>query len=85
MASAPTIQSGYSADVQLRLAVGRNVFPLASIGPSDMELREARELPPSDAEIILSVDGNETRWRVYLPNGAVPFETRVDFVNLPPD
>ena len=33
-------------------------------------LRDLTELPPCEAEFVISVDGYEKRERVHLPNGA---------------
>ena len=39
-----------------------------------MEFPEPVESPPCDAEIVMSVDGDERRWPVRLVDGAVPYD-----------
>ena len=52
--------------------VGGEVLELASIGPSEICLREPAELPPGPAEVVMHVDSFERRWQVYLPDGISP-------------
>jgi hypothetical protein len=70
-------QAGYSADVWLFLIALGTAIPLAQIGPDSVVLRDPIELPRCEAEILMVVDGEERRWPVVLPNGAVPFELEV--------
>lgn len=64
----------FSADVQLELAVNGRRLPLAQIEPGQITLREAVELEPCRAEIVMTIDGHQHRWPVLLVDGAVPFE-----------
>lgn len=64
-------RSNYSAEVRLRLIVGDRSFPLAKIGPSHVVLREPTELAPGAAEVVMTVDGREHRWAVYLTGDAI--------------
>jgi hypothetical protein len=59
----------HSADVRIHLRVNGYVLPIAQLGPEFLILRTPIDHPPCDAEITLSVDGDESRWSVYLPNG----------------
>lgn len=52
------------------MIVGGREYELSQIGPSGVRLREPADLPPGEAEIIMSVDGEECRWIVILPHGA---------------
>jgi hypothetical protein len=64
----------------MELRAPRGTFNLASIGPREMILRDPCEIDAgSHAEIVLFVDGEEFRWRVFLPQGAVPFSPEVYF------
>lgn len=58
--------SGYSASVSLRLRVNGCVFPLTHAGPDRVILQEPAPLPDGDAELIVTVDGQETRRRVNI-------------------
>lgn len=64
----------FSADVQLELRAAGRSCELAAIGPHEITLREPIDLPPCDAEIVMTVDGEPTHWKVRLVNGAVPFD-----------
>ena len=69
---------GYSADVRMYLTIRGDVLRIAQLGPDFLILRNTAEYPPCEAEITISIDGDERRWRVYLPDGIswVRVETR---------
>ena len=60
---------GHSADVRMFLYVNGDTLKIAQLGPEFIILRTPIEHEPTDAEISLSVDGNERRWAVRLVNG----------------
>lgn len=61
---------GYSPRVKLRMIIGQDVFPLASLGAQRCRSRFALpELPESDAELIVDVDGDVARYHVRLIDG----------------
>jgi hypothetical protein len=64
-----TTGSGHSADVRIALAVNGHVFSVAELGPGFVVLRNPVPHPPADAELTLSIDGDERRWRVELIDG----------------
>jgi hypothetical protein len=53
----------------MRLAFDGCTLPVAQLGPDFLILHKPFEHPPTDAEISLTVDGQEERWRVRLPQG----------------
>jgi hypothetical protein len=69
----------HSADVRMKLTVEGRVLPIAQLGPDFLILKEAADHPPGEAEITLSIDGSERRWKVYLPDGLAigKLETRI--------
>jgi hypothetical protein len=69
----------YSADVRMELHVNGLVLPIGQLGPDFLILRDSAAHPPADAEIALSIDGRERRWRVRLVEGIVagPVRTRI--------
>ena len=67
----------HSAEVQLLLEVQGRTHSLSHLGPDYVRLRTPVAIPPCNAEIIMRIEGHEQRWRVRLPDGAVPFETKV--------
>ena len=54
----------HSADVQMHLSVNGHTMSIGHLGPDYVVLDTPIDHPPSDAEISLSVDGNESRWKV---------------------
>jgi hypothetical protein len=64
-----TTRGGHSADVRIALAVNGYVFSVAKLGPDFVVLRNPIPHPPGEAELSLSIDGQEERWRVELIDG----------------
>ena len=75
-----TKESGHSADVQIHLNVNGFTLPVGQLGPEFLILREPTEHPPAEAEIVMSVDGNERRWNVFLPEGISAGKTRTKII-----
>jgi hypothetical protein len=67
--SAKPNKLGYSADVRMHLYVNGFALPIGQLGPGFIILRNAPDHPPTDAEIVMSIDGEERRWNVQLPEG----------------
>jgi hypothetical protein len=61
--------NGHSAIVRMELCVNGHVLPIAHLGPSFLVLETPFDHPPADAEIGMSIDGKEDRWRVRLADG----------------
>jgi hypothetical protein len=59
----------HSADVQMHLSVNGHRISIGHLGPDYVVLDTSIDYPPSDAEISLSVDGKESRWKVRLVDG----------------
>jgi hypothetical protein len=51
------------------LFVNGCALPVAQLGPKFLVLRTPVDHPPCDAEIAMSIDGEESRWAVRLVNG----------------
>jgi hypothetical protein len=71
--------SGYSANVSLRLRVNGCLFPLTHAGRDFVIFKDPTVLPEGDAELIVNVDGHETRRLVTIhdrdtPRREVPIE-----------
>jgi hypothetical protein len=64
-----TTRGGHSADVRIDLAVNGHVLSVAKLGPGFVVLRNPIPHPPAEAELTLSIDGYERRWRVELIDG----------------
>jgi len=65
-------ENGHSADVRIRLSVNGLELPVAQLGPDFLILRKSTSYPPAQAEISMSVDGDEERWKIDLPEGITP-------------
>lgn len=70
-------RTGHSADVKMRLLIDGTSFPVGQLGPDFLLLKTPLDHPPTDATIILCVDGNERQWNVQLPEGMSAGSRRV--------
>ena len=68
--------NGYSADVRMQLSVNGHTIRIGQLGPDFLILRDAPDLPPSQAEITVSIDGRMRRWSVQLPDGVSAAQVR---------
>ena len=59
----------HSADVKMYLSVNGHIMSIGHLGPDYLILDNPIDHPPTDAEICMSVDGQESRWRVNLVDG----------------
>jgi hypothetical protein len=59
----------HSAVVRIQLSVDGHVFNVAQLGPDFLVLRNPIDYPPANAEVFISIDGDEDRWPVYLADG----------------
>jgi hypothetical protein len=62
-------QLGHSAEVQMHLLLHGEAFAITHMGPDYVRLRESAEYPPATGQIVLVIDGHESRWQVHLPQG----------------
>ena len=56
----------YSAKVELSLHVNGEVLDVSQTGPDSLILREPRQLPATDAQIVIKVDGFSETYPVML-------------------
>jgi hypothetical protein len=72
------IQTGHSAEVQMRLFTNGSVLAVAQLGPDFVILESAPTAHPAgSAEIELEVDGDIRRFAVNLPLGLTAGEKRI--------
>jgi hypothetical protein len=71
MLQAPT-KSGHSAVVQMTLEYADTFIQIWQAGPDEIIAKAPMELPPCEAVLVVSVDGNVRRTRVRLPQGMSP-------------
>ena len=62
----------------MQLAVNGHILKIGQLGPEFVILEDPIDHPPGEAEILMSVDGLDTRWRVELTNGIVAGEPRAE-------
>jgi hypothetical protein len=63
-------QSRYSPKVALSLKVGGHQLTLSHVGPKNITVRDACEfLPPSEAELLITVDDETESYSIFLPQG----------------
>jgi len=74
------LKTNYSAEIRLRLEADGKSWPISKLGPDGFFPTHPLELDPCAAEIIMTVDGDEHRWKVRLIDGAVPFDSKVRIV-----
>lgn len=67
---APKTVASHSASVDIQLFVDGQRLSVGKMGPDRIMLTSALNLPACEGELALSVDGNERRWPVRLPEGA---------------
>jgi len=72
MSNANLKNQGHSADVRTQLYLNGSVLGVAQLGPDILILNAPADHPPAEAEIALQIDGNETRWPVWLIDGLAP-------------
>ena len=71
-------QAGHSAEVEMQLLLNGYTLPISHMGPGHIRLRQPTQHPPAEAEIVLMIDGHESKWRVMLPEGL-----RLDHERIP--
>lgn len=63
-------KSSYSSKIVLTLFVGGLKLALSHVGSRFVIVKQsAREIDSCEAELVVSVDGEEKRKEVYLPQG----------------
>jgi hypothetical protein len=70
-------KSSHSTTVHGWIIVGESRLELAQLGPGRCVVRESLDLPPSAAELFVSVDGDIQHRTIYLPNGISKASTTV--------
>lgn len=60
----------------MRLYLNGSVHVIAQLGPDFMIMADAPTYPAAAAEISVTIDGDETRWPIRLPQGIDPHTPR---------
>lgn len=68
----------HSAQVKMRLIVGKSVIRITHMGPDFLLVADVSgDVPPCEASISLMVDESESQWKVRLPEGISKDSNRV--------
>jgi len=60
---------GHSANVRMELHINGDVMSIGQLGPDFIMLDDPADHAPGTAEIAMWVDGQASRWPVYLVDG----------------
>jgi hypothetical protein len=72
--------NGYSSTIRGWLEANGHRLPLAQVGPDYCVVHHSVPIPPTDAELVIEIDGEERRKRVFLQAGISDSSTVVKFV-----
>ena len=61
--------NGHSSTIHGWLETNGHRLALAQVGPDHCVVRHAVPSPPTDAELVIVIDGNERRVPVFLRDG----------------
>lgn len=59
----------YSAEVTICLLIDGQELQISQVGPSTFILRDQIDTATTNATLIITVDGNERRQQIVLPQG----------------
>ena len=71
--------NGYSSTIRGWLMVGGHRLALAQVGPAHCVVRRSIAIPPSEAELVIEIDGQQQQSRVFLQDGISEDSTLVKF------
>ncbi len=71
----------YSSTICGWLEAGGHRLALAQVGPDFCVVRQSVATPPSEAELVIEIDGHERRKRVFLSVGISDSSTLVKFAD----
>lgn len=83
MDDATAIAQNHSALVRMELRLNGSVLPISHLGPDFLILTRPVDHPPGRAEIVMSVDGHQSRWGVELPAGLSATSRRTNILPCP--
>ena len=72
----------HSAQVLMELRVDAGTFRIGQLGPGFVILRPPVEIPPGIGEVVVRIDGSETRFPIRLEHGATSNQSRTPVTAL---
>jgi len=70
-------RTGHSADVKMHLILDGKTLSIGQMGPDFLILDSPIEHPPANAVLFISIDGNESKREIHLPQGISTNSPRV--------
>lgn len=70
---------GYSSIINGWLETNGHRLRLAQVGPDYCVVRDSVASPPTNAELVIEIDGEERRQRVFLQAGISESSTTIQF------
>jgi hypothetical protein len=67
----------------MELRLNGSVLAISHLGPDYLIVTEPIDHPPARAEIVMSVDGKQSRWAVQLPAGLSATSRRTNILPSP--
>jgi len=78
-------RSQYSAELSGYLEVGGSKLVLGQLGPEYLILRDPAAVPGGRGEIVMLVDGEESRYAVLLPSDTGQTDVKIPYQRLTSD
>lgn len=69
----------YSSRVTILLLIAGVELDFAQISNGTLHIRDSQDIDESEGELVIKVDGNETRQRIFLPTGISKNSRQVAF------
>ena len=66
----------------MQMSVNGYLLHIGQLGPDFVIIDDPKDHPPTDAEITVWIDGDESRWNVHLPEGISNTASRTRIVAL---
>ena len=74
----------HSAEINMYLRANDSSFEVAGCLANTCTLREPADLEPCEAELVIVIDGQERRKRIFLQDGISQESKDVSFSSIPP-
>jgi len=74
---------GHSAEISMSLIVGGQCFSVRGAGPSELVLAKPARIAPSQAELIITIDGDERKSLINVSGNGDAESVFVEYTNAP--
>lgn len=72
---------GHSAEISMSLIVGGQTFAVRGTGPSELVLAKPARIAPSQAELIVTIDGDERKSLIHVSGNGEAESIFVEYTN----